>query len=246
MDKLVKYGLVGVGLAGIYYLFQKSRQDGKSMGETAAELAEEVGAPPITNPGQQPVKYSIESGEGKAQIDRVVKQLAADPERGRAILAQTSQNLFSGMKFGSDMRSWAAELFGSAQDVPVFSSFTNPDYKPFLEALRQVGYRKLAQERGREGASAVVKPLMQYRDKFTFWGPEHVNGLSFAREQERFNEPGASSASRTNEMSNFVEDTQVLAKNIIEKQRQFDQALRNRAIELSRQQGWRFIETDPN
>jgi hypothetical protein len=46
-------------------------------------------------------------------------------------------------------------------------------------------------------------------------------------------------------MRRFVESVQAMAKNAIEKQRQFDQALQSKAIEELRRQGWKFIEIDP-
>ncbi len=248
-DNYLKYGVIGLVIAALVWMFtkQKKAQDtGTSQAGILPDLPIPVKAGPAPD-GSQNVPYSINSGEGLQRIKETAARIAKDPERGASILAQTTQSPYQGLAFAPDMRSWIAQLFGSAQSVPVFSSYTNSDYKGFLEALQEPDYMKLAGERGREGASAIVRPLMQYRDLFTFWGPVHENGLSLARENERFNVPGASSESRTQEMGNFVSDTQTMAKNLIAKQRQFDQALQKEAIEQLRRAGWKFVEIDgPN
>jgi len=241
MKDLVKFGVIGAVAVAAWYLFKGD----KEQSQDTDELTPASAPPPPPQTGGQTVPFSINSGEGKTAIEERAKIIALDPERGRAILSQTSKNLYQGLEFATDLKSWMGELFGNPNNVPVFSKYTNPDYKKFLEDLQEPDYWVLRNERGRQGASAIVKPLFQYRDLFTFWGPEHEYGLSLARENERFNAPGASSASRDLEMRYFVESVQAMAKNAIEKQRQFDQALQSKAIEELRRQGWKFIEIDP-
>lgn len=243
MKDLVKFGVIGaVAVAAWYVLKGDKEQQSQDTGEKTPESAP---PPPPPQAGGQTVPFSINSGEGKVAIEERAKIIAMDPERGRSILSQTSKGLYQGLEFSTDLKSWMGELFGNPNNVPVFSKYTNPDYKKFLEDLQEPDYRQILSERGRQGASTIVRPLFQYRDLFTFWGPEIENGLSAARDNERFAVPGSSSANRDTEMRRFVESVQAMAKNAIEKQRQFDQALQSKAIEELRRQGWKFIEIDP-
>lgn len=242
--ELARYGILGLAVAALIYLFVWARKKGKLPGAdvAGANILPVVPRPPQTGSdnGTVSILYDIDTGEGRAAIEARMKQIHAT-DRGKQLIAQASQDPYTGLAWKTDFKNAMASIFGNAYNVPVLPEVVNARYRQFLEGIKD--QPKTVEELDREGdfnrALQIWQNALDFGE-FSFWPANLAQQI----EQGAFKASGPADRNRSERYDVFTIDAKKFANNLLTLQRQYEDALQKAAIQDLRAQGWKFQGLD--
>jgi len=241
--ELAKYGIAGLAVAALIYLFVWAKKKGKlpdSVNQANILPATPPKASTTPDGGAVNFLYDIDSGEGLQAINARMKQIHPT-DRGRQLIAQSQQDPYTGLAWKTDFKNAMASIFGNAYNVPVLPSVVDARYTQFLEGIKDQpkGIEELDRQGDFNRALQIWQNALDFGE-FSFWPANLAQQI----EQGAFKASGPADKNRSQRYDVFSKDAQKFAANMLTLQRQYQEALKKAAIQDLRAKGWKFQGLD--
>lgn len=246
-----------LGFVGVYFFMPKKRKDidkEEIEGDTRREL--EVIAPPIEQSTGKSNLFDVSTGAGFEAINVQKSNIANDPALMQDIRAKEKigLNLFAGVtaKPANLYEKYILEQIGGADDTDILliPESVNDDFLRRLESVKEFAERYEQHENadGREGAINKLIKLANFSElagyslfpDFSTLEDDVVcdgNGYGTCKFPKK-------KKHRSENWGSFIKDVPKICNNFISATKLVDKSLQKYAIQMLRNNGWKFIGID--